>query len=150
MIKASAILLALTTGCLIPMAPRTAGDPAMGSAPASSASSYEEPAGAPSSVPATYGTPAARPTQPAAPTTVSVTIRSSCSKTVGVFYGDKPGFSSGTRSSVSSNSVSSHTFRVGERMWVLDDRDQPLSDVTVSENTRNLEIHSSCTSISTR
>ena len=49
-------------------------------------------------------TPALGParTRPAGP--VSVTIRSACSKTVKVFYGDKPKFGSGTYSSISSNS----------------------------------------------
>jgi hypothetical protein len=87
---------------------------------------------------------------PAGPQTVSVTIRSSCGKTAKVFYGEKPGFSSGTQSSVSSNSVSSKTFRVGDLMWVVDDSGKPLGSVTIGSSTRNVEIESSCTAISAR
>ena len=81
---------------------------------------------------------------------VSVTIRSSCSKTVPVFYGDKPKYGSGTTSSVSSNSVSSKSFRVGDMMWVLDSSGNGADSVTISESTRTLEIGASCTSISSR
>ena len=81
---------------------------------------------------------------------VSVTIRSSCSKTVAVFYGDKPKYGSGTTSSVSTNSVSSHSFRVGDMFWVLDDGGNGVDSVTISPSTRNLEIDGSCTRISGR
>jgi hypothetical protein len=84
------------------------------------------------------------------PTTVSVTIRSACSKTVPVFYGDKPKYGSGTTSSVSSNSVSSKTFQVGDQMWVLDESGNGAGSVTISENTRNVEINSSCGGLSAR
>jgi len=87
---------------------------------------------------------------PAGPKTVSVTIRSSCSKTVPVFYGDKPKYGSGTTSSVSSNSVSSKTFTVGDQMWVLDDSGDGAGSVTISESTRNVEINSSCSGLSAR
>ena len=79
-----------------------------------------------------------------------MTIRSSCSKTVPVFYGDKPKYGSGTTSSVSSNSVSSKSFRVGDMMWVLDSSGNGADSVTISESTRTLEIGASCTSISSR
>lgn len=81
---------------------------------------------------------------------VSVTIRSSCRRTVPVFYGDKPKYGSGTKSSVSFNSVSSHTFRVGDMMWVLDDGGNGLGSVTISQGTRTIEIDSSCAGLSSR
>jgi hypothetical protein len=81
---------------------------------------------------------------------VSVTIRSSCGRTVPVFYGDKPKYGSGTTSSVSTNSVSSHSFRVGDMMWVLDDSGNGAGSITISERTRTIEIDSSCTRISER
>jgi hypothetical protein len=81
---------------------------------------------------------------------VSVTIRSSCRRTVPVFYGHKPKYGSGTTSSVSTNSVSSHTFSVGDMMWVLDDGGNGVGSVTISQSTRSLEIDSSCTRISSR
>jgi hypothetical protein len=78
---------------------------------------------------------------------VSVTIRSQCRQTVPVFYGDKPKYGSGTQSSVSYNSVSSHSFRVGDMMWVTDASENGLSSVTIGPSTRNIEIDSSCTRI---
>jgi hypothetical protein len=92
----------------------------------------------------------ASPSSSSSSSTVSVTIRSSCSRTVAVFYGDKPKYGSGTTSSVSSNSVSSHTFRVGDMMWVLDNGGNGAGSVTISPSTRTIEILSSCTGMSSR
>ena len=75
---------------------------------------------------------------------VSVTIRSSCSQTVPVFYGSNPKFGSGTKSSISSNSVQSHSFRVGDMFWVIDQSSNGLDSVTVSERTKTIEVTSSC------
>lgn len=81
---------------------------------------------------------------------VYVTIRSSCGHTVPVFYGDKPKFGSGTRSSVSSNSVSSHSFRVGEMFWIIDDSENGVDSVSIGPNTREIEITSGCNRIAGR
>jgi hypothetical protein len=112
--------------------------------------------------PGTPTDPAAPPTGPTAPSnptsgeetrsssgpkTVSVTIRSACSKTVPVFYGDKPKFGSGTRSTVSSNSVSNKTFEPGDMMWVTDDKEEGLASAKIEEGTKELEIGSDCRSI---
>lgn len=103
--------------------------------------SFSKPAtagGAPSSASASGG----------GSTTVSVQIRCTCGKTVPVFYGDKPKYGSGTKSSCSSNSVSSKSFGVGDMMWLIDESENGLGSVTVSSSTRNIEV--SCTSISAR
>jgi len=81
---------------------------------------------------------------------VSVTIRSSCPRTVPVFYGQKPKFGSGTQSSISTNSVQSKSFRVGDMFWVTDASGNGLDGVTVTERTRTLEIDSSCSRIAER
>lgn len=99
--------------------------------------------GAPASDPAK---PASEPA-PSGPTTVSVSIRSACAKTVKVFYGDKPKFGSGTSSTVSSNSVSNKTFKPGDMMWVVDDKDEGLASVKIEDKTKELEIGSDCKSI---
>lgn len=78
---------------------------------------------------------------------VSVTIRSRCGRTVRVFYGDKPKFGSGTTSSVSSNSVESHSFRAGDQMWIVDDHDNGISNTQVSSGTREIEISASCSGL---
>jgi len=116
----------------------SSGSTAPSSSDSSGSSSYTAPP------PAAPAEDMPREPAPSGPRTVSVTIRSSCSKTVGVFYGDKPGFSSGTKSSVSSNSVSSKTFTVGDKMWVLDDAGNGASLITIAESTRTIEITSSC------
>ncbi len=81
---------------------------------------------------------------------VSVTIRSSCPKTVPVFYGNKPKYGSGTSSSVSTNSVSSHSFREGDMFWVTDESGNGLDGFTVTRDTRTIEIDSSCSRLSGR
>ena len=134
----------LLTGCLMPITqPASSGTgPSASSEPAPS--EY-----ASSAAPMSASQPE-RASAPAAPTTASVTIRSACSKTAKVFYGEKPGFSSGTSSSISSNSVQSKTFRVGDQMWVTDDSGKPLDNVTIDANTRQIEISSSCSSLASR
>jgi hypothetical protein len=81
---------------------------------------------------------------------VSVTIRSRCSSTVRVFYGTKPKYGSGTTSSVSSNSVSSHTFQPGDMMWTVDGSDNGLSSASISAGTREIEIGPDCSSLRMR
>jgi hypothetical protein len=143
MLKAAILSLSLTA-CLMP----PAGSQSTTTPSSSSSASDPDPSPATSSSMSSSAPKAA--SVPAGPQTVSVTIRSSCGKTAKVFFGDNPGFSSGTQSSVSSNSVENKTFRVGDQMWVLDDSGKGLSNVTIGTGTRNIEIGSSCTAISAR
>ncbi len=85
---------------------------------------------------------------PAGP--VSVTIRSSCPSTVRVFYGDKPKYGSGTTSSISSNSVNSHSFQPGDMFWIVDASDNGVDSITVGPGLGTIEIGSNCTSLSSR
>ena len=154
-VLAAALLSVAATACIMP--PQGGAQPAGPSASPSSSedeSTMSSPSSSSSSSWSSYSSPtptrASTPAAPAAPTTVSVTIRSSCSKTAKVFYGDKPGFSSGTQSSISSNSVQSKTFRVGDQMWVTDESGKGLDGVTIDAGTRQIEISSSCTSLSSR
>lgn len=140
---AATLAIVLLSACLMP-------PPQSGTGP-----TYASSSGAPSEsgtdssfASSTPGaTPAAAPA-PAGP--VSVTIRSSCGQTVKVFYGDKPKFGSGTYSTISSNSVQSHSFREGEQFWIVDDSENGVSSATISSGTRELEIGSSCSGISAR
>ncbi len=79
-----------------------------------------------------------------------MTIRSSCRDTVRVFYGDKPKYGSGTTSSISSNSVNSHSFMPGDMFWIVDQSDNGLDSVTLGPGISTIEINSDCRSISTR
>ncbi|MEO7092731.1 MAG: hypothetical protein ABI175_05740, partial [Polyangiales bacterium] len=67
-----------------------------------------------------------------------------------VFYGNKPKYGSGTSSSVSTNSVSSHSFREGDMFWVTDESGNGIDGFTVTRDTRTIEIDSSCSRLSGR
>jgi hypothetical protein len=135
--RIAALLLISLSACLMP-------PPNGGGGYASGPSSGGEANGpAPTSTATASAAPA-----PQGP--VSVTIRSACSKTVKVFYGDKPKFGSGTYSTIDSNSVQSHSFRAGEQLWVVDESENGLGSATIAQGTRELEVSSSCTAISAR
>jgi hypothetical protein len=99
---------------------------------------------------ATTTTPTNASSTPSGLSTVSVDIKSSCAKTVKVFFGDKPKFGSGTYSTASSNSRSSHTFKAGEQFWIVDESENGLANVSVAEGTREIEILGSCTGLAQR
>ena len=143
--KASALLAILfASACLMPPVQSGSGPTYASSGGPSSGNDGTETAYA-------GATPAAAQQSASAPAgPVSVTIRSACSQTVKVFYGDKPKFGSGTYSSISSNSVQSHSFQPGDQLWIVDDSENGLSNATIGGSTRELEIGSSCTSISSR
>ena len=139
--------LLLFTAC-IPMAPRS-GSSSTGYAPGPTGSESGSESSMAAPAPGTSAS-APAPAAPAPASPVSVTIRSACSKTVSVFYGDKPRFSSGTTSSISSNSVQSKSFQVGDQMWLLDDRGEGVGSTTISAGTRQIEISSNCAGLSAR
>ena len=81
------------------------------------------------------------------PTTVEV--RSDCKKTVPVFYGDgKPGYSSGRKSSISSNSISSEGRKHDGTLtiWLIDDHDNGLSNVKITPDTKRVTVNRDCAS----
>jgi len=102
---------------------------------------------------ASPGTPASSPSQPsgseesaktATPSTVSVSLHNGCKETVKLFFGAKPKFGSGRYSSLSSNTRTNETFRPGDQLWIVDDSQNGVSNVTISETTREIEVASSC------
>jgi hypothetical protein len=81
------------------------------------------------------------------PTTVEV--HSDCSKTVPVFYGDgKPGFSSGRKSSISSNSISSEGRNHDGTLtiWIIDEHENGLSNVKITPDTKRVTVNRDCAS----
>jgi hypothetical protein len=142
---------ALTAGCMNLMPPPQTGgptDPAAGGTPG---------AGEPGGQGIAIGEPApgtdAKETgdkpadKPPVPTTVE--IKSECSKTVPVFYGEKPKFGSGKKSSVSSNSTSSEGRNADGTLtvWIIDDKENGLASAKVTPDTKRVLIDKSCTSI---
>lgn len=81
---------------------------------------------------------------PSGPVRVSITLRSSCQKTIKVFFGDNPGFGSGRTTSVSYNTVQSIQMNEGEMFWILDDNGKGISSFTASRGRTSIEINSSC------
>jgi len=59
-------------------------------------------------------------------------------------------FGSGTYSTISSNSVQSHSFRQGDMLWIVDESENGVASASIGAGTRELEIGSSCTSINAR
>jgi hypothetical protein len=81
------------------------------------------------------------------PTTVEV--RSECGKTVPVFFGDgKPGFSSGRKSSISSNSISSEGRNHDGTLtiWIIDEHENGLTNVKVTPDTTRVTLNRDCAS----
>jgi hypothetical protein len=106
--------------------------------------------GAPAANPAAPNSKAAA--APAAPVPTTVELHSDCSKSVSVFYGEKPKFGSGTKSSVSSNSTSSAP-RKGDgtlTIWIIDEKENGLASVHVEPSTKRVEIDKSCKQITAR
>ncbi len=135
-----------------PSAPSAGGVPETTGAPVGNGSS--SPSSPSPSSPSSFGGPSA-PKAPAAPTAsvpTTVEIHSDCSKTVPVFYGDKPKFGSGTKSSVSSNSTSSQGRSSDGTLtvWIIDEQENGLASVKVTPQTRRVTIDSSCKGISAR
>jgi hypothetical protein len=83
------------------------------------------------------------------PVSASVEIRSECSRTVPVFYGEKPKFGSGTRSSVSSNSISSAPRKADGTLtvWIIDGSENGIASAHASPITRRIILDRSCTSL---
>jgi hypothetical protein len=86
----------------------------------------------------------------AGPATVSVYLRSRCSQTVRVCFGEDPKFRCDLTTSISGNSVSSYTFQPGDMIWVVDEQNNGLASASISAGTREVEITSSCTGLSAR
>ncbi|MCA9706723.1 MAG: hypothetical protein KDK70_12805 [Myxococcales bacterium] len=101
--------------------------------------SYSDPGGAPAD---------AAPSQPAAPSVVSVTLRNGCGQSVNLFFGDKPKFGSGTYSSLSSNTSTSKSFQPGDMVWIVDESQNGIASATIEAGMRTVEITGGCTSIS--
>ncbi len=96
-------------------------------------------------------TPATTPAKSAASVPTTVEVHSDCAKTVEVFYGDKPKFGSGTKSSVSSNSTSSQGRNADGTLtiWIIDDKENGLASAKVTATTKRVTIDSTCKGITT-
>lgn len=148
------VLLALTAisvgACAqipgVPKVPSTASlteAPGVPGAPAAPAAPTEA-AKAPEAVKAPEAAKASTPT--------TVEVRSECSKTVNVFYGEKPKFGSGKKSTVSGNSTSTEGRKPDGTLtvWIIDDKENGIASATVGPDTKKVVIGASCTSIAAK
>ena len=79
---------------------------------------------------------------------VSVTLRNTCSSGIHLFLGDDPQFGSGRTDSLGSNSRTTMQLKVGQTVWLTDDKKNGLASARVSGSTRELEF--SCDSVRAR
>jgi hypothetical protein len=89
---------------------------------------------------------------PSAPIPTTVEFHSDCPKTTPVFYGDKPKFGSGTKSSIGSNTTTSAPRKSDGTLtiWIIDEQENGISSVRVEASTRRVEIDRSCRQITAR
>jgi hypothetical protein len=136
--------------CMMPMMPQQPGSPAAAGAGAgagepSSASAVETTA-----APQAKAASAAPAPSASIPTTVE--IHSDCTKTTPVFYGEKPKFGSGTKSSISSNTTTSASRKSDGSLtvWIIDEQENGIASVHVGPTTKRVEIDRSCRQITAR
>lgn len=113
--------------------------------------------GSPASPASGFGAPAAPQAKaasvaPSAPIPTTVEIHSDCSKTTPVFYGEKPKFGSGTKSSISSNTTTSASRKSDGSLtvWIIDEQENGIASVRVEPTTKRVEIDRSCRQITAR
>jgi hypothetical protein len=79
----------------------------------------------------------------------SMEVHSDCSKTVPVFFGDgKPGFSSGRKSSISSNTISTEprNFDGTLTIWIIDEHENGLTNIKLTPDNKRVTVNSDCKS----
>ncbi|AKT43882.1 hypothetical protein [Chondromyces crocatus] len=154
-ITAIAAITSGLTGCIFLMPPPSSGpieqDPSATEPHGSDPGSAPSHAASPSFGDTTAGAakPSAPPPEPPKRIPTTVQIRSECSKTVPVFYGEKPKYGSGTRSTVSGNSISSWSRKADGTLvvWIIDDKENGLASARVTPDTQRVVVDRSCTSL---
>lgn len=79
---------------------------------------------------------------------VTVNLYNNCPNTVKLFFGDNPGFSSGTSTSLSANTSTNYYMDAGDLMWITEGG-KGVSSYSASSNV-SLQITSSCTGFAPR
>jgi hypothetical protein len=89
---------------------------------------------------------------PSASIPSSVEIHSDCTKTTPIFYGEKPKFGSGTKSSIGSNTTTSASRKSDGSLtvWIIDEQENGIASVHVGPTTKRVEIDRSCRQITAR
>lgn len=77
-------------------------------------------------------------------TKVSFSIKNQCRRSVYIFIGTKPKYGSGTKSKLSSNSISSRTATVGDQLCIVTERGDAIACRSVSRGMGRVNIAPSC------
>ncbi len=147
--------------CMMPVMPQTPAAPtASGGGDPSAAMPETTGAGIAPSPPGStsrFGSPAAPQAKaasmaPSAPIPTTVELHSDCTKTTPIFYGEKPKFGSGTRSSIGSNTTTSAPRKSDGSLtiWIIDEQENGIASVHVDPTTKHVEIDRSCRQITAR
>lgn len=82
-------------------------------------------------------------------TPTSIEVHSDCPHTLPLFVGDKPKFGSGTKTSIGSNTTTTFPRRADgtASVWIIDDKENGVSQAAVGPGTRRLKIARNCTAI---
>ena len=100
-----------------------------------------------SSAPPPPAVAASAPAAPAGPSTYSLTLHNSCSRSVGLFHGtgsSRPPFASGTYGSIGANTTQSFSGFAPETFWITDESRNAVSSFTASGGSQRIEVLSSC------
>lgn len=142
---------------MMPQQPASPGGPG-GTDPSAASTPETTGAGvAPASPAPAFGSPAAPQAKaasaaPSVPIPTTVEIHSDCTKTTPVFYGEKPKFGSGTKSSIGSNTTTSASRKSDGSLtvWIIDEQENGIASVHVGPTTKRVEIDRSCKQITAR
>ena len=143
--------------CMMPMMPPQPASPGApgGSDPSATGASETTAAGlqSPAASPASPAAPQAKAASaPSAFVPTTVEIHSDCTKTTPVFYGEKPKFGSGTKSSIGSNTTTSASRKSDGTLtvWIIDEQENGIASVHVDASAKRVEIDRSCRQITAR
>lgn len=86
------------------------------------------------------------------PVPTSIEVHSDCPQTLPLFIGEKPKFGSGTKTSIGSNTTTTFPRKSdGTAMiWIIDEQENGVASVSVTPQTKKVEIGRDCKAISAR
>lgn len=90
------------------------------------------------------------PQTAAGPDMFSLELHNSCPQTVSLFIGDRPPFSSGTYTTLGSNTTTSQSGFAPQTIWIVDSARNPVSSYSVGAGSQRVEILASCTGFAPR
>lgn len=81
---------------------------------------------------------------------VSISLTSACPRTAKLFFGNDPAFGSGRSTTLGGNSRESASARIGDKIWLLDDRGKGVASVSVGAGMNEVHVSTECSSLTAR